>query len=257
VILHRLRTSGAKVGLSGIAVIAVIVLQAGGVKALCNPGRAPGLIGSQYQGGNAFTSNVQVAGVNIEYYTPYVQQGDGSSSAAWQMISSTECTNPYIPSFPVAQAGFAQEPGDSHDKVFYETIDCSNYPGPAVEVPNTPASGRFNVVYNVSTGEFGEYFGAAEIGYQYMSWTPNSIFIAAEVHDENDQGYGGYNNKQTFTTPEWQDSNGVGHTDRLALTPNNVSGSNDTNPLVPTEPWLKMTLGPGTGFSLYDSACAS
>ena len=86
---------------------------------------------------------------------------------------------------------------------------------------------------------------------------PPSSRLPPRCTTRTTKGYGGYNNKQTFTSPSWEDAAGHVHTDALGLTPNNVSGANDTQyPQLPIESWLKMTLGPGTGFSLYDSACA-
>jgi hypothetical protein len=164
----------------------------------------------------------------------------------------------------LAQVGFAQVPGNSHDELFTEYLDCTGALPPPVEYSNTPSSGRFNVATSVSNRTLiaGMYFGSTELARVGLDWTPSSLDVAFEVQDNNDQGYGGYDNQQTFTSPEWYDGTNF-YTDRLALTPNNVADQNETanppwaipSPTDPAADWLRLTIGPGSGFSTYDTAC--
>lgn len=221
--------------------------------ASCNPGRTPTLYYSHYQGGLQATS-VQLAGATIDYYTPYVVQGQGSTSSAWQALVSTQCLSGGI-SYPFAQAGFVQLPGDSHDSVFTETATCSGGIGPVLEFPSKPrVTSRFNVKNATGSGTADLYQGSNLLQSAFIDWSANQLWVFAEVHDQDDQGYGGTSAQKNFGAIQYEDRSGGFHDDSLKLTPNNHSSSNDSG--LPTSAWLKVTVG-SDAFSTYDSGCSS
>ncbi len=180
------------------------------------------------------------------------------------MIASNSCVNPNAPSsYVLAQVGFAQVPGNSHDYLFSEYLDCTGSIPAPVEYMMTPSSGRFNVGTSVSNHTLiaTMFFGSVALAHVGIDWTPSSLDIAMEVQDNDDQGYGGYDNQQTFTNPAWYDGTNT-YRDALGLTPNNVVDQNETaNPpwaipshTQPANDWLRLTIA-GSGFSTYDTAC--
>lgn len=223
----------------------------------CNPGRAGDNYGSHYQGGDHLgVASIQLAGVTIDYYTPYVNQGAGSSSSAWQMLATSNCYDYNSNSYILGQDGFIQEPGDTRDYTFYEYGTCGGGLYMPVEETSYPlAQSRFNV--GLSGDKIIFYDGSTIMNYFYIDWTPNWIVVAAEVHNEDDQGYGGYSNFQGFDQPDYEDTGGTVHADGLLLTPNNIAGGNESD--LPTSPWLALNLpGPHRAtFGTYDTACPS
>ncbi len=257
--LARLTSAGGAI--AGITAL-LLFLNASPAFAICNPGRtADPSQGSHYQGGVQSNVAVQLGGAKINWYTPYVEQSQGSSSSAWQMLYYTGCTvgtSPYT-SYVLAQAGFVQMPGDSQDSVFTEYGDCGQsdlYPVDEFRnQPRTPSTFNVKSLYVPGVGdEVQMYQGSTELEVADVSWRANSIAVAAETHDTNDQAYGGTNAQQAFANLGYYDTSGVYHTDALALTPNNLSSTNSSG--LPWWSWMKMTVG-NDAFYTYDSACSS
>lgn len=235
-----------------------LIIAAQPAAAICNPLRPTTYLGSKYQAGvesvNAGSQQL-VGGATIEYYNSYVEQASGGATGAWQLATNTYCIdhsrNDQISA--VIQGGFAQQLGDTQENVFVEYGPCNGHLNAPMEFPTAPrVTSHFNVtaLYLASGGGYGAYsvtqnstllFSVALSGNQ--AWQAGTISVGAETHNENDQGYGGYN--------LWAQ----GEFTALAYAYGNTPYG-DTLWLVQDEPWLGIQQQ-SQGFTTWDTACPS
>lgn len=228
--------------------LGIVVFLQTPASAICNPHRAPN---AEYlfSGGIQYNSTVNLAGATIGFYTPYVDQAAGSSSSSWVMLNDSNCGG-----VGLAQGGFAQLPGDSHDSVFDEAAGCNDLGVGPFEFPGLPQSAsHFNVYYIPgNTPRYDIYDGSTLLDSYTEDWIPNDIQVFDETHNFADQGYGGVNNKTLLTSLAYRDASGI-HNDSLALTPNNVQHGNGAG--VTTSPYILLYLPGGDQFETYDTEC--